>query len=1071
MKRTLPALLVLLLLCAGPFYLLGTEQGARRILSFAESRVGIETDEIGGSLWGGLQIGRLRWQQHGTAVLLQKLRMEPRWSWRCALRSTVCLDVLRADTVAVTLPSTKNPGEDFELPPRVDLPLGLEVETLAVDALRVEQGDGSWALTKLSAELRAVESAVRIRGLALEYDESVLTGNLRVSLRGKWPVRMEMAVTLAASLVPEDQPRQWLLAANGPLRDVQLEISAPELPSLKADAQLRLSDDFRRVMATVNLRGIDALPAVAALAPWVQLEGPLALTLDATADDASLGISGAVAGYAASPLALSAELQITPQSLQLVSGRLVDSAGRERLSISGDLGSPQTLAPRVGLVISDLSLPREAEVPLTIVSARASAQLSTQGENMRWALGDLYASARYEETAVVLSGYLRSAQDHALFPFGELSGEVAGFPVTYTRDVSDPVARLRLPGGLETDSVTLSALEARIDPADSSRAYLDIEGDLSTELALSFERTDSGATLVLAPFEARAFDQRVVSKDPVQGRWLQEQAALQLEPFCWQLRQMSLCSNGARLGESGTVDVQFSGEERFDGRVGDNPYSVFASGDGQLSAAWEAGQFTRGDLSMVLPVLGVDPYLAEGTNAPTRFEDVAVSATATPSEQTFTLQAGSAELGTLNADLRRDGDTLSGQVRLADLSVPAFDDVLPEMQLRDGVLSGTLYVAGTLDTPELSGSLQLSNAVAMLPGQDVGIEAANLYVGGRLDEYEVRGDALLGGGPIQIEGNCCVDGALELSLNGTRNDLRLPMGLDATISPSLAARIDSESAQVDGTVEVHRGLLLHSGPTGDGIAVSDDFVRVDAQLEPPRRLAVGADIRAIIEPGFTLRSQQLEATLGGDLRILADEGSPVQLFGELQVLGGVMRAYGQGLRLDRGSVGFVGDPQNPDLNLSAIRDIRTERLTVGVRVSGTLEAPQLTLFSNPPRTDRETLSYLLRGRGPDAGAGADGTAMAMSLGASAINQSGLLERLNSVPGLSDISLGAEGSDDETAATISAYVGNRLYLSYGMGIYEPVNVLTARLYLRSRLWLEVVSRLESSFDLYYRFDRQ
>jgi autotransporter translocation and assembly factor TamB len=66
-------------------------------------------------------------------------------------------------------------------------------------------------------------------------------------------------------------------------------------------------------------------------------------------------------------------------------------------------------------------------------------------------------------------------------------------------------------------------------------------------------------------------------------------------------------------------------------------------------------------------------------------------------------------------------------------------------------------------------------------------------------------------------------------------------------------------------------------------------------------------------------------------------------------------------------------------------------------------------------------------------------------------------------------VGAEGSDEDMAATISAYVGNRLYLSYGVGIYEPINALTARLYLRSRLWLEVVSRLESSFDLYYRFD--
>ena len=175
------------------------------------------------------------------------------------------------------------------------------------------------------------------------------------------------------------------------------------------------------------------------------------------------------------------------------------------------------------------------------------------------------------------------------------------------------------------------------------------------------------------------------------------------------------------------------------------------------------------------------------------------------------------------------------------------------------------------------------------------------------------------------------------------------------------------------------------------------------------------------------------------------------------------------LLLTQGGVGFVGDPFNPVLKLSAERRIRAEELRVGFHVRGSLEEPMFEIFSDPVRSERDTLSYLLRGRGPDAGAAVDGTAMALSLGASAINQSGALESLNAIPGLSGVSLGAEGSDDDMAATISAYVGERLYLSYGVGIYEPVNALTARLYLRSRLWLEVVSRLESSFDLYYRFD--
>jgi autotransporter translocation and assembly factor TamB len=83
----------------------------------------------------------------------------------------------------------------------------------------------------------------------------------------------------------------------------------------------------------------------------------------------------------------------------------------------------------------------------------------------------------------------------------------------------------------------------------------------------------------------------------------------------------------------------------------------------------------------------------------------------------------------------------------------------------------------------------------------------------------------------------------------------------------------------------------------------------------------------------------------------------------------------------------------------------------------------------------------------------------------------MVDSLNAVPLLSNITFGMEGSEGDTAATVSGYVGERIYLSYGMGLYEPINTLSARLYLQTRLWLEIVSRLNNSIDLYYRFDIQ
>jgi autotransporter translocation and assembly factor TamB len=233
--------------------------------------------------------------------------------------------------------------------------------------------------------------------------------------------------------------------------------------------------------------------------------------------------------------------------------------------------------------------------------------------------------------------------------------------------------------------------------------------------------------------------------------------------------------------------------------------------------------------------------------------------------------------------------------------------------------------------------------------------------------------------------------------------------------------------------------------------------------------AIRSRVRVLIEDRFRVVGGNIDATVGGDLRLEQDPDRPMQVFGTLNVIGGEVRAFGQRLSVAQGSIDFSGDPDNPQLNLRAERDIPRERILVGVTVTGTLEQPVLDIFSEPGMPQTAALSWLVRGRAPDTGAGADGTAMAIAVGAGVINETGVVSEINRIPGISNVKFGAEGVEDDTAATVSGYIGERIYLSYGVGIYEPINVLTARLYLQARLWLEVVSRLENSIDIYYSFD--
>ena len=115
------------------------------------------------------------------------------------------------------------------------------------------------------------------------------------------------------------------------------------------------------------------------------------------------------------------------------------------------------------------------------------------------------------------------------------------------------------------------------------------------------------------------------------------------------------------------------------------------------------------------------------------------------------------------------------------------------------------------------------------------------------------------------------------------------------------------------------------------------------------------------------------------------------------------------------------------------------------------------------------LSYLVRVRSLDAGNGNSSVAASLLVGFGVTNSIGLFDQLKKIPFISNIAVDTEGEGDQTQATVIGYVDDRVYLKYGVGVYEPITEITVRMYLFNRFWLEVVNGIEQSTDLYYSFD--
>ncbi|MGU9990095.1 hypothetical protein D0839_03970 [Bordetella avium] len=225
----------------------------------------------------------------------------------------------------------------------------------------------------------------------------------------------------------------------------------------------------------------------------------------------------------------------------------------------------------------------------------------------------------------------------------------------------------------------------------------------------------------------------------------------------------------------------------------------------------------------------------------------------------------------------------------------------------------------------------------------------------------------------------------------------------------VSGKVDIDAAlprvSIDGSITADAGWF--SLEILQGVPTLDDDVRVvhpgqSLKAGPPIQLSM--DLKVDMGPRFYITGMGLDAGLVGSIQILMQDGR-LSGIGALHTRDGGIEAYGQKLRLRRGTLTFQGRLDNPLLDIEALRTGKA--VEAGVRVAGTAQRPRIDLVSYPDVSDVEKLSWLVLGRGPDAGGG--DTALLLSLGTSLLSGKG--PPLYKQFGLDDVSMrtGAIGS--------------------------------------------------------------
>ena len=438
------------------------------------------------------------------------------------------------------------------------------------------------------------------------------------------------------------------------------------------------------------------------------------------------------------------------------------------------------------------------------------------------------------------------------------------------------------------------------------------------------------------------------------------------------------------------------------------------------------------------------------------------------------------DLASANASLEHGLDAngpLSGQVAFQLTSLSPLALLTTDLREISGQVRGDFALAGTLRQPLMDGNIRLHNGNALVPALGVAVTDLQMDVqGSPRGQLDVNGSATLGEGTLTLTGTLDPrewPATVNLSLDGQR--LRVADRPDARVllNPSLTLKGDLDELQLGGKLTIPEAEIQPTELPEGAVTVSQDQVLVHQEGEQQSGLPLGIDVIVNLGDKVHFKGFGLDAMLGGTLQVNQQPQQPPQLNGELVIREGRYRAYGQNLAISDGQLIFQGPPDNPGLDIRAIRKIPSENVVVGVQLSGTLQAPEASLFSEPGMEQSQAMSYLLTGRPLERGSKGDNNRIAQALALYGLEKgSGVTEKLGDKLGVDEISVGSDWETDDAALMLGKQLSDRLYLTYAVGLFDAVSTVMLRYTLTRQLHLEARSSTRAnSLDLIWEKELQ
>jgi translocation and assembly module TamB len=434
------------------------------------------------------------------------------------------------------------------------------------------------------------------------------------------------------------------------------------------------------------------------------------------------------------------------------------------------------------------------------------------------------------------------------------------------------------------------------------------------------------------------------------------------------------------------------------------------------------------------------------------------------------------QYNTLGAPLQQQ--SVGGHITANFTNLGLVEGFVPALKNPKGTLDADLTLGGTVASPKATGAVQLRGAQVDVP--EYNLQVRQIELAAKSDgtgPLQVNGSATSGGGNVTIAGTVPLDQQpAALTIEGRRFLVSNTKEIRVIVTPHLKIAMQNQRVDVTGDVNVPEASFTQQKKKRAAIPVSKDIVIIPVSEQrtadaTKKALELYARVRVVLGEKVKVDASGFTGNPYGSLLIDEQPTKPVTAVGELQIANGIYKAYGQDLTLDHGRLIFAGGPvDNPGLDLQAYRTA-TDGTIAGVIVKGTLKSPQTTLYSTPAMGQSDALAYLLLGHPLGQSTPQEGSLVANAAASLGLKGGDLLaKKIASRFGLEEARIESTGGLQEASLVVGKYLTPRLYVTYGIGLFQPVSTFRIR-YILGRIWtLQAEQGTGTAADILYDVEK-